>query len=94
MKGEGPMTWEEAMAKWGDVALTFARYYKYSFAFKGIAPDGATVTAFAGGDHNDIYRWVVVAGEEVTLRSLDPNFIAVVSPNGDKVCEIGNPSSW
>jgi len=62
------MTKDEVLMKYGDVPLKFDRYYKYTFSFSGIASDGAVISLWYGGDHNDIYRFSVDKDTVMTLK--------------------------
>jgi hypothetical protein len=79
----------EVLKKYEDVPLKFASYYKYSFGFRGIAPDGAEIYASVGGDADDIYRFEVRPETERTL--CDGYSYAQVTINGEKVW---SESSW
>lgn len=63
------MTKEEIMATYGDVPLRFKHYYKYSFNFEGVAPDGAIVGLSVGGDAGAIYRYSVSPEKVETLKN-------------------------
>lgn len=66
------MTREEFYLKYGDIKVKFLSYYKYTFMYKAILPDGKILTCMYGGDSDTIYRHeVVIDGEEI-LRSLHP----------------------
>jgi hypothetical protein len=76
---------EEILKQYGGVKLKFSSYYKYTFTFKGVAEDGATITANTGaGDSDDIYRMEVEAEKEETLYALIPDFIDI-SKDGKSV---------
>lgn len=45
--------------RYAEVPLLFDSYYKYSFGFSGVAPNGDKVYKSVGGDSNDIYRYEV-----------------------------------
>lgn len=62
------MTKEEAIAKYGSVECKFVSYYKYSFTFHGVAPDGAVVIFWSGGNSDDIYRYSVSSDKAETLN--------------------------
>lgn len=62
------MTEEEIMTAYGDVPLLFKHYYKYSFNFEGVAPDGAIVGMSIGGDASGIYRLGVGRDQPETLK--------------------------
>jgi hypothetical protein len=66
------MTREEFYAKYGDVKVTFSSYYKYKFTYEATLPDGKRLIVGFGGDHIQIYRHSVSAGEFETVRQLQP----------------------
>jgi hypothetical protein len=72
------MTRFEVLEKYGDLPLRFSSYYKYSFTFSGIAPDGAKISADVGGDASDIYRLDVTPNTTRTLQSGDLEGISVM----------------
>jgi len=74
------LTREDILKKYGDTAMKFSRYYKYSFTYKGIAKDGNIVVCSEGGDSNDIYRLEVIADEEQSLTHIDPSYCVIYSP--------------
>jgi len=47
---------EEVITKYGDVKLSFESYYKHTFKFEGIAPDGTYIGAYCGGDSQAIFN--------------------------------------
>lgn len=53
------LTEKEVLERYADVPLYFSNYYKYTFTFVGIAPDGALLTLTYGGSGEDIYRFDV-----------------------------------
>lgn len=61
------LTEGEVATQYGEVELTFSSYYKYSFSFDGVAPDGAEISADFGGDGDDIYRVRVSNNEKLKL---------------------------
>lgn len=61
------MTKEEVVKKYGNVKLLFSSYYKYSFTFEGIAPDGVEISAGFGGCPGEIYRTAVSRDKEIPL---------------------------
>lgn len=64
------MTHKEMLELYGEVGLTFANYYKYSFTFKGMTTDGKELMSFVGGSADDIYR-LHVGVEPMKLKDLD-----------------------
>lgn len=63
------ITEEEAIALYGNVGLKFTEYYKYTFIFKGEAPDGAKISVRMGGNPDDIYKFSVNNIMEVRLSN-------------------------
>ena len=63
----------EFFAKYGDVGVTFARYYKYQFSYSAELPDGRSLVVYFGGDSGEIYRHEVVGGLEEKVRALNPS---------------------
>jgi len=68
------MTKEEILSSYGDLPCRFSSYYKFDFAFRGIADDGTKVVIHVGGCSDDIYRFSVDADTPVTLKSLDGDY--------------------
>lgn len=66
------MTREEFYEKYGDVKVRFSHYYKFTFTFAAVLPDGNKLTCDFGGNANDIYRYDVDATVEVSIASLEP----------------------
>ena len=66
------MTREEFYKKYGDVKVTFSSYYKYTFTYSGVLPDGRTISVDTGGDASEIYHDSVICGTEETINSLYP----------------------
>lgn len=60
------MNTKEIIEKYGEVALRFRSYYKYTFTYEGEAPDGTLIIASYGD--SDIYRDSF--SEEEPLRDL------------------------
>lgn len=66
------ITRDEFEQRYGDVKLSFWSYYKYTFTFRGTAPDGAVIEAGYGGESGEIYR-TTIAHDETRLATLtDP----------------------
>lgn len=78
------MTRQEFYEKYGNVKVKFSSYYKYTFAFNAVLPDGGIITCECGGNHDDIYRFEVAAGAEDTIRSLEPYAGTAYSKDGVK----------
>lgn len=66
------MTREEFYEKYGDVKVTFSSYYKYTFTYSGVLPDGRKISVDTGGDASEIYRDSVTCGKEETINGLCP----------------------
>ncbi len=82
------MTKEEALKTYGDVPCRFSSYYKYDFAFRGIAADGAKVAIHIGGNSDDIYRLEVSANTVTSLRKEGGEWsLACVHKDGDLLWE-------
>ena len=65
------MTKNEFMDKYNDVEFIFSRYYKYTFTFEGVTEDGKTVILSCGGGSSEIYRYEVVAGQQMIVKVVD-----------------------
>ena len=65
------LTVETATERYSDVGLKFASYYKYTFKFRGTAPDGMVIIAEYGGNKDDIYRYNVCANDEQPMGDLE-----------------------
>ena len=63
------MTIEEFIAKYGDVKVKFAYYYKYTFTYAGTCKDGNAIYVDVGGDSDDIYG-LDVGTNEVSIENL------------------------
>ena len=83
------LTKEQVMERYGKVPLKFSSYFKYAFAYAGIAPDGAKVGAVYGGSSDDIYRYDVRVDSTITLE--DAWMFANVTKDGK---EIWSESEW
>lgn len=71
------MNREEMLEKYGTVPLKFTGYYKYSFSFSGVAPDGAKIYVSIGGNASDIYRLEVDPDDAITIKADDPCSISI-----------------
>lgn len=78
------MTKEEVLALYGEVPCKFTSYYKYTFSFSGVAPDGAKVHLDIGGNYDDIYRCSVTP-ESLEKLSSDCWVFAQVLKNGKEI---------
>lgn len=66
------ITRAEFYAKHGNVQVTFSSYYKYTFHYEGVLPDGRRVTVGYGGDSDEIYRHEVSTNTTETINGLQP----------------------
>lgn len=78
------MTKAEFYEKHGAVEVTFSSYYKFTFTYAAILPDGSRLTCRYGGNAEEIYRHEVVAGNTETVLSLQP-FEGAVYKDGEQV---------
>jgi len=76
---------QEAIERYGKVPLKFSSYYKYSFAFSGVAEDGAKISALYGGDHDAIYRFDCTPETTITLTDENAYYAAYVSLGDDEI---------
>ena len=58
--------------KYGNVKVKFSSYYKYTFTYEAILPDGKLLTCGYGGNHDAIYRHEVSTQTEETVNNLQP----------------------
>jgi hypothetical protein len=77
------LTRDEFIEEYGDVVVKFSDYYKYTFHYATLLPDGSRIVVGVGGNADDIYRNNVSAGREVTIRDLDPYKGDVISTNNN-----------
>ena len=66
------ITRAEFYAKYGGVQVRFNSYYKFSFNYEGVLPDGKRVSVKYGGDSDEIYRHEVSANSVETISGLQP----------------------
>ena len=66
------MTRAEFNAKYGEYKVRFCSYYKFKFCFEYVSPDEVLVV-YVGGIADDIYRFDVQAGREVSVSDLEPD---------------------
>lgn len=78
------MTREEFYEKYGDVKVTFASYYKFTFYYNATLPDGSVLSVGFGGNSDEIYRCEVTSGEVVTVAALCP-FMGSVRKDGKEI---------
>ena len=76
------MTKEEAWEKYGDIPLKFEHYYKFSFRFCGIGPQGESIEASIGSTHEDIYRFECTPETTITLKKDDPYWVRITTKEG------------
>lgn len=76
------MTKKEFLAVYGNVKVTFQRYYKYTFSFSGTLENGDTLECFQGNYVEDIYKFEVIYGKEILVSELDP-YKGFVYRNGE-----------
>ena len=79
------MTRSEFYEKYGNVEVTFTRYYKYSFFYEGVTEEGYRVVAQYGGDSSEIYRCEVKSGETEILEALCAFRSTVYDKDGNEV---------
>lgn len=79
------MTREEFYAKYGDVEVTFSSYYKFTFTYSAILPDGNRLTVGYGGNSEEIYRHEVVSGGSEILSTLHPYTGSVFDACGNEI---------
>ena len=82
------MNEKEILEKYGDVELSFVEYYKHTFSYYGIAPDGIKINAESRCDGDDIYKCRHDATE--TLRTLYAELIKIYDKDGNLISEIDN----
>lgn len=78
------MTKEEFYEKYGEARVKFSDYYKYTFYYSGVLPDGATIMVGYGGGSDEIYRHSVSWDHETSVGGLYP-FQGEVYKNGVEV---------
>lgn len=66
------MTRAEFYAKYGDVEVTFRSYYKYTFTYDAVLPDGKNLTVEYGGDSDEVYRHKVAKNRPEKIIDLQP----------------------
>ncbi len=78
------MTKTDFMEKYGDVKVKFCSYYKFTFTYEALLPDGKRLTCNYGGNSDDIYGLSVSPDVEETVNSVDP-FSGSVFDNGKEI---------
>jgi len=66
------ITKNEFMKLYGDVIVKFTSYYKFTFTYKAVLPNGDILLVGYGGAAEDIYKYEVEADCEESVLSLDP----------------------
>lgn len=66
------MTREEFYAKYGEVEVVFTHYYKFTFNYGALLPDGLRLSVGYGGNADEIYRHGVAVGEPIKIKDLLP----------------------
>ena len=66
------MTREEFYEKYGEVEVVFTSYYKFTFNYGALLPDGLRLSVGYGGNSDDIYRHEVGVGETIKIKDLNP----------------------
>lgn len=80
------MTHEEFYAKYGNVAVRFECYYKYTFTYSATLEDGSVLACSFGGNSDDIYRHYVASDGFETVGGLYP-YAGVVTKDGTVIDE-------
>jgi len=70
-------TYNQMIARYGDVKVKFRSYHKYSFFYQGVGPDDLFITAIYGGCPEDIYNEDVRWDTEITISELCPTKVIV-----------------
>jgi len=71
---------EEFYEKYGDVVVSFDSYYKYSFSFTGVTPEGYYISVDYVGDADTIYRYDLAHNETGTVKDIYPYCGVVTDP--------------
>lgn len=78
------MTRQEFYEKYGGVKVKFSRYYKYTFIYSAVLPDGRILSCGCGGNSEFIYQHEVGADCEETVSSLQP-YEGAIYQDGNEV---------
>jgi hypothetical protein len=78
------MTREEFYKKYGDVAVSFESYYKYTFSYRASLPDGSALSVGCGGNSDEIYRLEVSKDQQLKVGELQP-YTGAVYLNGVEI---------
>ena len=79
------ITKEDLIKEYGKVEVTFSSYYKYTFYFSGVLPNGDTIDVGAGETASDIYRWEVIADKKQTIEELEPWNCYITEKTGNRI---------
>ena len=82
------LTQAEVNEKYAKVPVTFYRYWKYEFYFKGTAYDGNEIKVSNGGSADDIYRYSVTTNSIPFTSCDDWRTVEVLSPNEESLFKI------
>ena len=75
----------EFSEQYGDVDLSFHSYWKYTFQFRGVAPDGIEISAWYGGNSDRIYRYDVQSDSTVKLGDVEEIWYMVQAKKDGKI---------
>lgn len=78
------ITRAEFYEKYGEIEVKFSSYYKYTFYYEGVLPDGRSITVGYGGNSAEIYRREVFANTVKTINVLQP-YTGAVYDGGKEV---------
>lgn len=62
----------EFLKKYGDVQVSFNEYYKFTFYFTGVTPEGYKLVVGYGGNSEQIYRYELSSTQTGTVKSIEP----------------------
>jgi len=71
------MTEEEMYEKYGTCLVKFISYYKFTFFYEGLTPDGKEILCRYGGSAEEIYKERVHADEELSIHQVLPNMVKI-----------------
>ena len=79
------LTIEEVTELLEGATVKFSSYYKYSFSFVGKHNDLEIYCSF-GGNHDDIYREEVIAGEEKNVLPFEDYWdYVIITRDGEEI---------
>lgn len=85
------MTEQDFFDKYGEEAVTFSSYYKYSFTYEGTSKEGHRIVISYGGSADDIYRYDVDTLPVLVKDFKDAaRFITVYDKDGNTIVTIDN----